>query len=202
MVLPELEEIRKRRQRLDLTQQELAEKTIGAGSRVVINHIEKRNTSKLKMYSPSYDDVKCIFDYLEKEERDHAVNVSSGKSAGEICNWNGKMDLRKVNYRNKIEFAKTKMGSDGQITQLPVLKERECIGLITQKSMLENPKASHVEDAMISKPVTIDEDMEITPGLIDMLATPQSCILVSKRNSSEIMGIIVAWDLIPKKGKK
>ena len=73
---------------------------------------------------------------------------------------------------------------------------------VTQKSMLENPKASHVEDAMISKPVTIDEDMEITPGLIDMLATPQSGILVSKRNSREIMGIIVAWDLIPKKGKK
>jgi len=61
------------------------------------------------------------------------------------------------------------MGDDGQITQLPVLGNGECVGLITQKSMLDNPKAKSVKDAMIVKPVVIDEDMKITPGLIELL---------------------------------
>tara|TARA_Y100001949_G_C15823478_1_gene258815 strand:+ start:19 stop:666 length:648 start_codon:yes stop_codon:yes gene_type:complete len=199
MVLPDLEEIRKRRQALDLTQQELAD---GADVlRVVINRIEKRKITKDKqtMYCPSYDDVKRIFNYLGKKERDRAANVSSEKTAGEICNWNGNLDLVEVKFNDTIEDAHELMGDDGQITQLPVFDKGECVGLITQKSMLDNPKAKRVKDAMIDKPVVIPEHMKITPGLIELLDTPQSCILVSKNNSSKIMGIIVAWDLIPKK---
>ena len=196
MVLPDLEEIRKRRQALDLTQQELAD---GAGVlRVVINQIENRKNKK-KMYCPSYDDVKRIFDYLEKEERDRAANMPSDKTAGEICNWNGDMPLVTVNSSNTIDTAHDLMGDDGQITQLPVLESGECVGLITQKSMLDNPKAKNVKDAMIDKPVVIDEDMKITPGLIELLVPPQSCILVSQHNSRKLKGVIVAWDLIPKK---
>ena len=59
--------------------------------RVVINRIEKRKKIKNKTgrrYSPSYDDVRRIFDYLEKEELDRAANMPSDKTAGEICNWN------------------------------------------------------------------------------------------------------------------
>ena len=196
MVLPDLEEIRKRRQAVGLTQQELAD---GTGVlRVVINQIENRKNKK-KMYCPSYDDVKGIFNYLGKKERDHVANVSSEKTAGEICNWNGDLDLKTVSSYNTIDTARDLMGDDGQITQLPVLGNGECVGLITQKSMLDNPKAKSVKDAMIVKPVVIDEDMKITPGLIELLVPPQSCILVSQRNSSKLKGVIVAWDLIPKK---
>ena len=46
------------------------------------------------------------------------------------------------------------------------------------------------------------ENMEITPGIIEMLVPPQSCILVSQRNSSKLKGVIVAWDLLPKESMK
>ena len=205
MVLPELGQIRKRRQALGLTQQKLSDGTnLLDGtqvSRVVINRIENRKKIKNKkaMYSPSYDDVKRIFDYLEKEERDRAANIPSDKTAGEICNWNGGLDLVTVKSSNTINTARNLMGDDGQITQLPVLESGECVGLITQKSMLDNPKAKEVKDAMIDKPPTIDEDMKITPGLIELLVPPQSCILVSQHNSRKLKGVIVAWDLISKK---
>ena len=196
MVLPDLEQIRKRRQALGLTQQKLAD---GAKVlRVVINQIENRKNKK-KMYCPSYDDVKRIFNYLDKEERDRAANMPSDKTAGEICNWNGGLKLVTVTSSNTINTARDLMGDDGQITQLPVLESGECIGLITQKSMLDNPKAKSVRDAMIDKPVIIDEDFPITPGLIELLVPPQSCILVSQHNSRKLKGVIVAWDLISKK---
>ena len=206
MVLSELGQIRKRRQALGLTQQKLSDGTIKFPSgtkvsRVVINRIENRKKIKNKkaMYSPSYDDVKRIFDYLEKEERDRAANIPSDKTAGEICNWNGGLDLVTVNSSDTINTTRDLMGDDGQITQLPVLQSGECVGLITQKSMLDNPKAKYVKDAMIGKPPTIPEDMKITPGLIELLVPPQSCILVSQHNSRKLKGVIVAWDLISKK---
>ena len=194
MVLPELGQIRKRTQALGLTQKKLGEGT--KVKRVVINRIENRKKIKNKkaMYSPSYDDVKRIFYYLEKEERDRAANIPSDKTAGEICNWNGGLDLVTVKSSNTINTARNLMGDDGQITQLPVLESGECVGLITQKSMLDNPKAKWVKDAMIDKPPTIDEDMKITPGLIELLVPPQSCILVSQHNSRKLKGVIVAWD--------
>ena len=199
MVLPELGQIRKRRQALGLTQQKLSDGT--KVSRVVINRIENRKKIKNKkaMYSPSYDDVKRIFDYLEKEELDRAANMPSDKTAGEICNKNGDMSLVTVTSSNTINTARDLMGDDGQITQLPVLESGECVGLITQKSMLDNPKAKNVKDAMIDKPIVIPEDMKITPGLIELLVPPQSCILVSQHNSRKLKGVIVAWDLISKK---
>ena len=95
------------------------------------------------------------------------------------------------------------MGRKGKYTHLPVLGDMgECVGLITSTSILKNPNAIKVEDAMEGRPTIIDEDMVITEGIEALLSNTQSCILVSHRNSSKIMGIIVAWDLIPKKGKK
>ena len=138
------------------------------------------------------------------EGKDKTILISlkyTGKkrTAGEICNWNGDMPLVTVNSSNTIDTAHDLMGDDGQITQLPVLESGECVGLITQKSMLDNPKAKWVKDAMIDKPAVIDEDFPITPGLIELLVPPQSCILVSQHNSRKLKGVIVAWDLISKK---
>ena len=113
--------------------------------------------------------------------------------------YEGDMPLVTVNSSNTIDTAHDLMGDDGQITQLPVLESGECVGLITQKSMLDNPKAKNVKDAMIDKPIVIPEDMKITPGLIELLVPPQSCILVSKHNERELKGVIVAWDLLHKK---
>ena len=99
----------------------------------------------------------------------------------------------------KIRLQK-RMGQQGKYTHLPVLDvTRECVGLITSNSILKNPNAVKVEDAMEGRPTIIDEDLVITEGIEALLSNTQSCILVSHRNSSKIMGIIVAWDLIPNK---
>ena len=196
MLLPKLEEIRKIREGLDVTQKDLAKQVKVNGksvSRVLINMIEKQG------HYPNYRIVEAIFMILVQLESRQGSGKKKKKTAGEICNWNGGLDLVTVKSSNTINTARNLMGDDGQITQLPVLESGECVGLITQKSMLDNPKARSVEDAMIDKPPTIDEDMKITPGLIELLVPPQSCILVSQHNSRKLKGVIVAWDLISKK---
>ena len=193
MVLPRLEEIRKKRKALDLKQREVAE---GAGvSRVVINQIENRQTLKRKskkMYTPDYDIADRIFTFLQKQEDS---KMKRGKRAGEIC----ATGLKTVSSDDTIKKAKRRMGSNGEISQLPVVDNGECVGLITSNSILKNPNAVKVEDAMEGRPTIINEDMVITEGIEALLSNTQSCILVSHRNSSKIMGIIVAWDLIPNK---
>ena len=68
MVLPELEKIRKKRKAIEGLSQDKLAQNLGL-QRVVINRIENRNRNEnTKKYSPSYDDAKKIFDYLENEE--------------------------------------------------------------------------------------------------------------------------------------
>ena len=195
MVLPALAEIKMRREALGLTQKELAEEVtnkVTHVSRVLINMIESRG------HSPNYKIVEAIFMVLDLKESGYTGKKTT---AGEICNGHGKFTLKKISSTQKLSDAKKMMGTDGQITQLPVIDRStgECIGLITQLSMVGKPLTTIVEEAMVGKPPTIDENMEITPGLIELLVPPQSCILVSQHNSRKLKGVIVAWDLIPKK---
>ena len=195
MVLPRLEEIRKKRKALDLKQREVAE---GAGvSRVVINQIENRQTLKRKskkMYTPDYDIADRIFTFLQKQEDS---KMKRWKRAGEIC----ATGLKTVSSDDTIKKAKRRMGSDGEISQLPVVDNEECVGLITSNSILDNENAEIVKDAMVGKPTIIPEDMVVTQRIKELL-DDSPCILVSYKKSSKLKGIIVAWDLIQKKGKK
>ena len=195
MVLPRLEEIRKKRKALDLKQREVA---LGAGvSRVVINQIENRQTLKRKskkMYTPDYDIADRIFTFLQKQEDS---KMKRRKMAGEIC----ATGLKTVSSDDTIKKAKRRMGSDGEISQLPVVDNEECVGLITSNSILDNENAEIVKDAMVGKPTIIPEDMVVTQRIKELL-DDSPCILVSYKKSSKLKGIIVAWDLIQKEGKK
>ena len=188
MVLPKLEEIKKRRQALNLSQEYLARK---AGvTRVLISQIERNH------HSPSYDTVDRIFTILEDEEKDV---MKKGMTAGEICvprPGTIRKQLVTVSSYNTIKTAESKMGSDGEISQLPVIDKGECIGLITSQSILKKPPgAKIVKDAMISRPPTISEDTKITIQIKSLLDN-SPCILVSNRKTGKIKGIIVAWDII------
>ena len=199
MVLPDLEQIRKRRQALGLTQQKLSDGTIKFPSgtkvsRVVINRIENRQTLKRKskkMYTPDYDVADRIFTFLAGQEDS---KMKRGKKAGEIC----ATDLKTVCSDDTIKKAKRRMGSNGEISQLPVVDNGECVGLITSNSILNNENAEMVKDAMVGKPTIIPEDMVVTQRIKELLVD-SPCILVSYKKSSKLKGIIVAWDLIPKK---
>tara|TARA_B100000953_G_C17864074_1_gene372536 strand:- start:13 stop:678 length:666 start_codon:yes stop_codon:yes gene_type:complete len=194
VVLPELEAIKKKRMALGLSQEKLATELTLSGvklSRVVINRIENRKPKK-KKYSPSYDVVKSIFDYLEIQEGNE---MKIHKQAGEIC----VSPLVTVSSEETIESAKKKMGTDGQITQLPVMNEKvECIGLVTSNSILnKSPGAKLVREVTEPRPPIISEDMYVTPQ-VKALLDDSPCILVSGIDTGKIKGIIVAWDLISK----
>ena len=188
MVLPKLEEIKKRRQALNLSQEYLARKA--RVTRVLISQIERNH------HSPSYDTVDRIFTILEDEEKDV---MKKGMTAGEICvprPGTIKKQLVTVSSHNTIKTAESKMGSDGEISQLPVIDKGECIGLITSQSILKKPPgAKIVKDAMISRPPTISEDTQITIQIKSLLDN-SPCILVSDKKTGKIKGIIVAWDII------
>ena len=196
MVLPELEKIRKKRNALGLSQEKLAD-GVKLG-RVVINRIENRNRNEnTKKYSPSYDNVKKIFDHLERLERqleeDDGLIV---KLAGEVM----VSPLVTVSLEESLESARKKMGSDGEITQLPVIVNGECVGLVTSNSILNKPPgAKLVEQVIESIPPIIAENMKVTEQ-VKALITNSPCVLVSEKKSSKIKGIIVAWDLISTKG--
>ena len=190
MLLPKLEEIKKIRIQLGVTKTVLAKqlkKNKRKVSRMLLYMIEEKN------HSPNYKIAEAIFEALDQIENS---KKNTGITAGEIC----AKDLVTVRRNEKVITAKKRMGQQGEYTHLPVLDlTRECVGLITSNSILKNPNAVKVEDAMEGRPTIIDEDMVITEGIEALLSNTQSCILVSHRNSSKIMGIIVAWDLIPNK---
>ena len=189
MLLPKLEEIKKIRIQLGVTKTVLAkqlEKNKTKVSRMLLYMIEEKN------HSPNYKIAEAIFKTLDQIENSMK---NKGITAGEIC----ARDLVTVRRNEKVITAKKRMGQQGEYTHLPVLNKGECVGLITSNSILKNPNAVKVEDAMEGRPTIIDEDLVITEGIEALLSNTQSCILVSHRNSSKIMGIIVAWDLIPNK---
>ena len=188
MVLPKLEEIKKRRQALNLSQEYLANKA--HVTRVLISQIERNH------HSPSYATVDRIFTILENEENEV---MKKGMTAGEICvprPGTIRKQLVTVSSYNTIKTAESKMGSDGEISQLPVIDKGECIGLVTSQSILKKPPgAKIVKDAMISRPPTISEDTKITIQIKSLLDN-SPCILVSDKKTGKIKGIIVAWDII------
>ena len=189
MLLPKLEEIKKIRIQLGLTKTVLiqqVEKNKTKVSRMLLYMIEEKN------HSPNYKIAEAIFKTLDQIENSMK---NKGITAGEIC----ARDLVTVRRNEKVITAKKRMGQQGEYTHLPVLNKGECVGLITSNSILKNPNAVKVEDAMEGRPTIINEDIVITEGIEALLSNTQSCILVSHRNSSKIMGIIVAWDLIPNK---
>ena len=164
----------------------------------MINRIENRNKNEnTKKYSPSYDNVKKIFDHLERLERqleeDDGLIV---KLAGEVM----VSPLVTVSLEESLESARKKMGSDGEITQLPVIVNGECVGLVTSNSILNKPPgAKLVKQVIESIPPIIAENMKVTEQ-VKALITNSPCVLVSEKKSSKIKGIIVAWDLISTKG--
>ena len=142
MVLPELEKIRKKRKAFEgLSQDKLAQK-LGL-QRVVINRIENRNRNEnTKKYSPSYDDAKKIFDYLETEEI--LKKMKHGKTAGKICACI-KMGKTTVSPRDTIKTTKERMKPKG-LSQLPVIDNGKCVGLITIDSILNSKNEKKVQE--------------------------------------------------------
>ena len=129
------------------------------------------------------------------ENEEILKKMKHGKTAGKICAVI-KMGKTTVSPRDTIKTTKERMKPKG-LSQLPVIDNGNCVGLITIDSILNSKNAKKVKEAMINPPPIISEDEIITPQIrVFLFNSP--CILVFHKNSTSIKGIITEWDLLDK----
>ena len=185
-MLPMLEEIKTRREALQITQKMFA-KMCGIKASM-LNMVEKRNAN------PSYDLWVKIDSCLDNEE---AKVQGREKTVGQLCI----SPFKFVRGADSIQDA-IKIMKRNDISQLPVMSGSDCVGVITERSILfyeakGGMPDTRVKDAMDIPPPIIDEKTPITPQLLALLSN-SSCLLVSHKN--KIDGIITKIDAI--RGRK
>lgn len=187
-MLPKLEKIKERRETLQLKQKQLAKMCGIIPS--LLNMIEKGNTF------PSYETWTKIENCLDKEE---AKTQGKTKTAGDICIPSFKFVRQSDPINDAVQLMKKH-----DFSQLPVMSGSNCVGVITEHSILiyeangGSLVSSKVKDAMDVSPPIIDEKTPITPQLLELLSN-SSCLLVSYQN--KVNGIITKIDAI-KGGQK
>jgi len=181
-MLPQLDEIEKRRKSLGLSQKELA-KMVGVSQSM----IAKIETGRI---NPSYIKTKAIFDLLESLEKKREIKVKEiiqGKVVG-------------VQKDDPVSKATRVMHETGY-SQLPVFDETRVIGSITEKAVLnqiltgKDPRELSripVESVMEEAFPTVDEDAPLT--VISALLQYSQAVLVTKKG--QIRGIVTKADLL------
>jgi len=183
--VPELQEIKKRREKLGFNQKEFAKLCDIPPS--LLNMIEKGNAS------PSYQNLVNIFNTLEQETE---KRIDKLITAGKICIKNPTV----VKKHDLVEDVIKKMKSR-DFSQIPVVDSTGCVGLVTEHSILKFLKENgnealsnaRAKDVMEIAPPIIDWNQKITPRILDLL-NDAKCILVS--NQGQIRGIIAKIDVI------
>jgi len=183
--VPELQEIKKRREKLGFNQKEFAKLCDIPPS--LLNMIEKGNAS------PSYQNLVNIFNTLEQETE---KRIDKLITAGKICIKNPIT----VKKHDQVEDVIKKMKSR-DFSQIPVVDSTGCVGLVTEHSILKFLKENgnealsnaRAKDVMEIAPPIIDWNQKITPRILDLL-NDAKCILVS--NKGQIHGIIAKIDVI------
>jgi len=182
-MLPKLEKIKERRETLKLKQKQFA-KMCGVKPSL-LNMIERRTIN------PSYKTWFKIENCLDKEE---AKTQNKIKIADKICI----SPFKSVKQSDPIKDAICIMKKH-DYSQLPVMRASECVGVITEHTILiyesngGSLDSGKVRDAVEITPPIIDEKTPITPQLLELLST-SSCLLVSHKN--KVFGIIAKMDAI------
>jgi predicted transcriptional regulator len=178
-MLPELSEIKARRKIQGLTQSGLA-----ALSGVSQSLIAKLEAGKIV---PSYDKAKKLFDTLEK------MHEESGLCAGDVM-------VKKVLFVSEDDSIKkaVAMLEKKALSQLPVLRKSQSVGLVTEKGILAklgsgiDVERGRVKDAMEEAAPTIQETTPLQ--IVSQLLTYSPAVLVKKKG--KIRGIITKSDLL------
>ncbi|MDA1197168.1 MAG: CBS domain-containing protein [Nanoarchaeota archaeon] len=173
-----LDQIKKIRKQLNLTQHQFANK-VGV-SQSLIAKIESERID------PSYSKAKKILDAIEhlgKEEHGKASDIMT-------------KILITIKPKETIKSAFEKM-KKADISQLPVLENNKSIGLVSENTILEallNKQGTTVEDIMEDAPPIISKNtsLDAVSGLLRF----SPLVLVSKEG--EIKGIITKSDLLTK----
>ena len=174
----ELEEIKKIRKKLGMTQTELANR---AGvSQSLIAKIESGRID------PTYTKTKKIFaalSELEKKEEIKAEQIMTGR-------------IISIGPNEPIKEAISKM-KKFQISQLPVIEGNKLIGLVSESTILDallNPKSTRVRDIMQESPPIVSKTTSIQ--VVSNLLKHYPMVLVSEEG--KLIGLITKSDLLGK----
>ena len=182
--LPPIQEIKKRRIALGISQKKLAN-TVGA-SQSLIAKIESNRVN------PSYDVVKKIFEYLDRMEMPKTGLAKDVE----------KRDLVWVKKSEHVRDAAEKMRQHG-FSQLPVRDDREdiCVGSVSERQIVQGILKEADPKAFYEKPVTdimqeqfpvVDEGLAVTA--VALLLQHSQAVLTARRG--KIIGIITPSDLL------
>jgi predicted transcriptional regulator len=181
-MFPKLNEISKKRKILGLTQSELA-KLSGVSQSL----IAKLESGKIE---PSYTKVKTIFEILNKLE------VKSKIKANRI-DYNKVVSVQENELVSQAVFLMKKYG----YSQLPVLKKRQVVGSISEKTILKQILAGRffdqisnlqIKEVMEESLPQVNEDAPLS--LISNLLQVYSAVLISKMG--DVKGIITKADFL------
>lgn len=180
-MLPKLEEIRRIRVRLGLTQRKLAS-MVGV-STSLINQIESGRSR------PSYETARKIFEVL------NGLEAKSSPKAGDICS----RSVVSASVKDTAASAAELMRKHG-FSQLPVFDGEVLIGLITEEGIMR--KMMSGDPDRVGK-ASVSQIADSPPPIVDV-STPAKAIIplvkyckaVLVAEKGKIVGIITAADLL------
>jgi len=184
MMLPPLQEIKKRRVALGISQKRLAD-SVGA-SQSLIAKIESNRVH------PSYEVVRRIFEYLDRMEQPQSGLAKDVE----------KRDLVWIRKSERVREAVEKMRQYG-FSQLPVRDDREdiCVGSLSERHIVQSllkepdPKSFYeriVGEIMQEQFPVVDESITITA--VALLLQHSQAVLTARKG--KVVGIITASDLL------
>src|SRR3989344_9147462 len=181
-MLPQIEEIKRKRKGLNITQFKLA-KLVGVSQSL----IAKLESGRL---DPSYSNAEKIFAALEKLE------VSDSKKVKNVMN--GK--VYKVEISDTVKAAINLMKKNG-ISQLPVFDGKNNVGSISEKTILDKLAAGESMDSLVGNKVeemmdgpfpTVDEDLPVKAAA-QLLQYSQGLLVLRK---GRFVGFVTKADLL------
>lgn len=184
MLLPPIQEIKKRRVALGISQKKLAI-SIGA-SQSLIAKIESNRVN------PSYDVVKKIFEYLDRIEQ---PKIGLARDVE-------KRDLVWIKKSERVIEAAEKMRQHG-FSQLPVRDDKEeiCVGSVSERQIMQGILSEADPKSFYEKPVSeimqeqfpvVDERLPVTA--VALLLQHSQAVLTARKG--KIVGIITPSDLL------
>jgi predicted transcriptional regulator len=181
-MLPEIEEIEKRRKNLGLTQKSLA--AFCGVSQSLIAKIES------KKVSPSYYVVKKIFDCLESLEKKNRITAEQILTPKVVY----------IRKEEKVSKAIRLMRKRGY-SQLPVFNGRTFIGSVSEKTILDQISKGEKPSEFLNKKVEdimedafpIVTEKEPLSSILTLLQNNHAIIVVKK---GKTIGIITKADLL------
>ena len=185
--IPQLTEIKKLREELNLSQRQLAKQCDIPSSFLSMIENQKNNTK------PSYDVLVRIFQELDGESQ---KNLGKLITADKICKTN-LTSARKSDYAEDI----IKIMHEKDFSQIPVLDGGGCIGMVTENSLMKFLQerthkpltTTRVKDVMDTPPIVIDISTKVTENILSLF-NDSKCLLVS--DNAKIVGLITKIDAI------